>query len=333
MSPSIQDVWVYVEHLRGTVTGHTYELLGKSRDLAGALGGRVVAVLLGNGVQSLAGTLGAADRVVCVEDPALAEFTPQAHGAVLRALAEQQAPRLLIFGATSLGMDLAALLAGNLGMPLIVNCREIGVEDGRLVATSQMCGGKLLCEAEIGDQPAVATIPSGAFPAEKGTSDRPPQIESVPLPVSAEALRMRPVRLLEPAAGDVDISRVPVLVAVGRGIQRKENLPMAEDLASLLGGAVCSSRPVVDQGWLPLSRQVGKSGMIVKPRLYLALGISGAPEHVEGMKDSDLIIAVNADPKAPIFNVADYGVAVDLFELLPLLTQEIEKRKGLAAAS
>lgn len=333
MSPSSQDVWVYVEHLRGTVAGHTYELLGKSRDLAGALGGRVVAVLLGNGVQPLAGTLGAADRVICVEDPALAEFTPQAHGTVLRALAEQQAPRLLIFGATSLGMDLAALLAGSLGMPLIVNCKDIEVEDGRVVATSQVCGGKLLCEAEIGDRSAIVTVLSGAFPVEKGASDRPPQIESVPLPVSPDALRMKVLRLLEPAAGDVDISKVPVLVAVGRGIQRKENLPMTEDLASLLGGAVCSSRPVVDQGWLPVSRQVGKSGMIVKPRLYLALGISGAPEHVEGMKDADLIIAVNSDPKAPIFDVADYGVAVDLFELLPLLTQEIEKRKGLAAAS
>jgi len=332
MNPTGQDVWVYVEHLRGTVAGHTYELLGEGRDLAGSMGGRLVAVLLGNGAQPLASTLGAADAVICVEDPALAEFTPQAHAAVLRALAQQQAPRLVLFGATSIGMDLAALLASSLRMPLVVNCKDITVEDGRLVVTSQMCGGKLSCEAEVEGQPAVVTVLSGAFPAEGGASNRAPQIESIPLPVPLDTVRMKVTRLLEPTAGDVDISKAPVLVAVGRGIQRAENLPMAEEMAAVLGGSVCGSRPVVDQGWLPLSRQVGKSGMIVKPRLYLALGISGAPEHVEGMKDSDLIIAVNADPKAPIFDIADFGAVMDIFELLPALTQELEKRKGLAAA-
>lgn len=330
MNPSAQDVWVYVEHLRGAVAGHTYELLGKGRDLAGALGGRLVAVLLGDGVEPLAGTLGAADRVVCVEDPALAEFTPQAHAAVLRALAGQHAPRLLLFGATSMSMDLAALLSPALQIPLIVNCRDLAIEDGRLVATSQMCGGKLLCEAEA-DGPAAATVLPGAFPAQAGMSDREPAVEVLPLPTSLDDLKMKVVRLLEPEVGDVDITRATALVAVGRGIQRKENLPMAEDLASLLGGAVCASRPVIDQGWLPLSRQVGKSGMVVKPKLYMALGISGASEHVEGMKDSDLIIAVNSDPKAPIFDVADYGVAVDMFEILPVLIEALKMRQTSAA--
>lgn len=330
MNPSVQDVWVYVEHLRGAVAGHTYELLGKGRDLAGALGGRLVAVLLGDGVEPLAGTLGAADRVVCVEDPALAEFTPQAHAAVLRALAGQHAPRLLLFGATSMSMDLAALLSPALQIPLIVNCRDLAIEDGRLVATSQMCGGKLLCEAEA-DGPAAVTVLLGAFPAQAGMSDRVPAVESLPLPTPLEGLKMKAIRLLDPEVGDVDITRATVLVAVGRGIQRKENLPMAEDLAGLLGGAVCASRPVIDQGWLALSRQVGKSGMVVKPKLYVALGISGASEHVEGMKDSDLIIAVNSDPKAPIFDVADYGVAVDLFELLPVLVEALKTRQASAA--
>jgi electron transfer flavoprotein alpha subunit len=231
-----------------------------------------------------------------------------------------------------MGMDLASLLSTSLRRPLVVNCRDIRVEDHRIIATSQMCGGKLLCHAEIADGPAILTVLPGAFPAEQGKSDSPPAVQRIGPPVPLEGLRMRLVRLLEPEAGDVDITRAPVLVAVGRGIQRKENLPMAEDLARMLGGAVCASRPVVDQGWLPLSRQVGKSGMIVKPRLYLALGISGAPEHVEGMKDAELIIAVNADPKAPIFEVADYGATVDMFELLPLLSQEIERARGLAAA-
>lgn len=329
MSPSVQDVWVYVEHLRGTVAGYTYEVLGKGRDLAGALGGRLVAVLLGNGVQSLAGTLGAADRVICIEDPALAEFTPEAHATVLRALAGQQAPRLLLFGATSMGMDLATLLSPALHVPLIVNCRNLAIEDGHLVATSQLCGGKLMCEAEV-DGPAVVTILPGAFPGQAGVSERTPSTESLPLPVPLDGLRMKAIRLLEPEAGDVDITKTPILVAIGRGIQRKENLMMAEDLAGLLGGAICASRPVIDQGWLPLSRQVGTSGMVVKPKLYVALGISGASEHVEGMKDSDLIVAVNSDPKAPIFDVADYGVAADLFEIVPVLVDTLKTRQASA---
>jgi electron transfer flavoprotein alpha subunit len=330
MNPSVQDVWVYVEHLRGVVAGHTFELLGKGRDLAGALGGRLAAVLLGGDVRPLVGPLGAADQVVCVEDPALAEFTPQAHAAALRALAGQYTPRLLLFGATSMSMDLAALLSPALQIPLIVNCRDLAIQDGRLVATSQMCGGKLLCEAEA-EGPVVVTVLPGAFPAQAGMSDRAPAVEALSLPAPLEGLKMKAIRLLEPEVGDVDITRATALVAVGRGIQRQENLPMAEELAALLGGALCASRPVIDQGWLPLSRQVGKSGMVVKPKLYLALGISGASEHVEGMKDSELIIAVNSDPNAPIFETADYGVAMDMFEILPVLVEKLKMRQASAA--
>jgi electron transfer flavoprotein alpha subunit len=327
MSPPGQDVWVYVEHLRGAVAAHTYEFLGKGRHLAGALGGRLVAILVGDGAHPLAGTLGAADSVLCVEDRALAGFTSQAHGAVLRSLAEQQAPRLLLFGATSMGMDLASPLSATLRRPLVVNCTDIRIEDHRIIATSQMCGGKLLCHAEIADVPAILTVLPGVFPAEQGKSDSQPAVQRIGSPIPLEGLRTRVVRLLEPEAGDVDITKAEVLVAVGRGIQRKENLAIAEDLAKVLGGTLCASRPPIDHGWLPLRRQVGKSGMIVKPRLYLALGISGAPEHVEGMKGADLIIAVNSDPKAPIFDVADYGAAVDMFEILPALVEALRTRQ------
>lgn len=333
MSTPGKDVWVYVEHLQGAVAGHTYEMLGKGRDIAEKMGCRLVAVLAGSSVKDLAQTLGAADRVLCIEDSGLADFTPLGHGAVLRALAEQERPRLILFGATSMGMDLASLLSAAMEIPLAVNCNDIQVEDGRVIATAQMCGGKLLAEVEVAGEQVALTVLPGAFPSEKGVSDRPPTVEDIAPPVLPEGLRMRAVRLIEPEAGDVDITKAPVLVAVGRGIQRKDNLPMAEDLANLLDGAVCASRPVVDQGWLPMSRQVGKSGMIVKPRLYLALGISGAPEHLEGMKDAELVIAVNSDPNAPIFNTADYGVVADMFDLLPPLTSELEARKGQATAS
>lgn len=331
MSALGKDVWVYVEHLKGQVAGHTYELLGKGRELAEALGGSLVAVLAGSAVQPLAGTLGAADSVLYIEDAGLAEFTPEGHTAVLRALAEKELPRLLLFGATSAGMDLAALLSAEMGIPLVVNCKEIAVEGDRVVATSQMCGGKLLGEVETGGKMVALTVLPGAFPSQKGLVDRAPTVQNLPSPASLEGLRMRFTRLLEPEAGDVDITRAPVLIAVGRGIQRQDNMPLAEELAGLLGGAVCASRPVIDQGWLPLTRQVGKSGMVVKPKFYLALGISGASEHVEGMKDSELTIAVNSDPRAPIFDMADYGVAADMFDVLPTLIQELRAQKPSAS--
>jgi electron transfer flavoprotein alpha subunit len=172
----------------------------------------------------------------------------------------------------------------------------------------------------------IVSVYPGAFPAEPGRSDRTPPVEKLAVPVAAPQVVFQ--QFVEPETGDVDITKQTVLVAVGRGIQSADNVQLAEELARTLGGAVCASRPVIDQGWLPLSRQVGKSGMSVKPRVYLAFGISGAPEHWDGMQNSECIIAVNTDPKAPIFDGAHYGVVGDAVELLPLLTEKIQARKG-----
>jgi electron transfer flavoprotein alpha subunit len=327
MSTPSQDVWVRVEHAAGTVSPQTYELLGKGRDLARELGGRLVAVLLGHDVAALTQTLGAADVVLCVDDERLGSFTPDAHARTIQALMEEAIPRLLLCGATSAGTDLAALLAALVSVPMVVNVRGIQVDGTRVLATSQLCGGKLLCETELGES-AILTVLAGAFPAEAGIVPRVPPVETMAPPKALEQTRAQVLRLIEPSGEDVDITRVPILVAVGRGIQRKENLPLVEDLAALLGGAVCASRPVIDQGWLPLSRQVGKSGMIVKPSLYLALGISGAPEHLEGMRNAEMIVAVNTDAGAPIFNVAHYGIVGDMFEVIPALVAHLTRRKA-----
>jgi electron transfer flavoprotein alpha subunit len=290
-----------------------------------------VAIVVGDGVQTLAQSLGAADTVLCLEDARLAQFTPRGHTAVLAALAAQQIPHVILVGATSMGIDLASLLSATLGIPMVVNCKDIQIEEDRVVATSQMCGGKLLCEVEATSTQVVLTVLPGAFPAPKGVTGKSPSVESIPVPASLEGLRMSVTRLVKPEAGDVDITKVPVLIGVGRGIQRQDNLPVAEEIAGLLGGAVCASRPVIDQGWMPLSRQVGKSGLVVKPKLYLALGISGASEHVEGMKDAELIIAINMDARAPIYDVADFGVVADLFDIAPALTDALKQRKSSAA--
>jgi electron transfer flavoprotein alpha subunit len=163
----------------------------------------------------------------------------------------------------------------------------------------------------------------GDFKVEEGKADQPPQIVPIDAP-PLEELRVTLQQYIEPEVGDVDITTEPLLVAVGRGIQQEMNLELAEDLAKAINAELCASRPVVDQGWLPTSRMVGKSGKSVKPRVYLAIGISGAPEHVEGITGSEIIIAINTDPGAPIFDVAKYGANVDLFELLPTLTEKLQ---------
>jgi len=188
-----------------------------------------------------------------------------------------------------------------------------------------MYGGKIEATVEARGEPAIVCLWPGARPADKGRADRSPSIEQTT--VTLEDSRVRLKRYIDPEPGDVDLTKQDVLVAVGRGIQSRDNIALAENLAKALGGAVAGSRPVIDQGWLPVACQVGKSGLTVKPKLYVALGISGAPEHIEGMKDSGLIVAVNSDARAPIFNIAHYGIVADVVEALPPLTAAIEAKR------
>ncbi len=321
-----QDIVVVVEHLDNGPADVTFEMLGRARELAKATGGRVVAVAVGNDLEGVAGALGAADTVVLCQHPSLASYTPEAHQRALAAVLRARTPRVTLVANTAMGMDLAAGLSGQLGWPLVAYCRDARLEDGRLRATSQIYGGKILAEAEVEAAHALLSILAGSFPAEAGRGTGSPAIEEVSPPVAGPA-RVRFKRLIRPEGGDVDIAREAVLVSVGRGIQSKDNLPLVEDLAAALGGALAASRPIVDQGWLPKTRQVGKSGMTVKPKLYVAVGISGAPEHLEGMRGAELIVAVNTDRNAPIFNVAHFGVMSDLFDVLPLLTEKLKAAK------
>ena len=218
------------------------------------------------------------------------------------------------------------MLSARADLPFINSGRALRVENGAVLVTSQLFGGKIFSDVKLSDGRGIVSVSPGAFPAEAGKSNQTPVVEKVEVPLEASQVTFK--KFLEPETGDVDITKQNVLVAVGRGIQAPDNVGLAEELAQALGGAVCASRPVIDQGWLPLSRQVGKSGMTVKPRLYLALGISGAPEHWEGMQGSQCIIAVNTDPKAPIFDGAHFGVVGDALEFLPLLTEKVKARKG-----
>lgn len=321
-----QDIFVVVEHLRGQVSDISYAALAAARVMAGASGGKVVALLLGNQVQDLAKDL-AADQVWYVENPALADFTSDAYQQTLAGLIGDNAPRAVLFGDTSIGGDVAAWLSSRLNLPLVSYCQKVQAEGGEIKFVSQICGGKIMAEGTLPGPTVLVMMVPGGFKAEQGKSAQPPAVTKVAAP-ALEGLRVAVKSYVEPAGGDVDISKEAILVSVGRGIGSQDDLELAEELASTLGGVVSASRPVVDQGWLPATRMVGKSGKMVKPKLYLALGISGAPEHTEGITDSELVIAVNTDPAAPIFDIAKYGAEVDILDLLPVLTEQIQQAKG-----
>ena len=301
-----QDLLVVAETDRGQLADISVELLGAARRLADASGGQVVAVLLSNKASELADALRPADRIMVIDDPLLAGYSPETWLAVLEPLVRNQAPRAVLIGAT----------------PIVNNCCQVAVDGETLRATASMYAGKLLADVVVREAPAILLLAPGAIaPVEPRVEVEVTRV-ALEEPLRAEAVRFE--EMLLPETTDVDITQQDVLVAVGRGLQQEADLEVAAELAKALGGTVAASRPIVDQQWLPPARQVGKSGMKVKPKCFIALGISGAPEHVEGMKDSELIIAVNTDPNAPIFDVAHYGVVADLIDVAEALTEVVK---------
>jgi electron transfer flavoprotein alpha subunit len=323
-----ETIWIVAEHLRGQILDITYIMMAAGKQLAEKLGAELAVLLLGHGARDLARTLGVADRVVYVDHPALANFSPEAYEKAILAVLKDSPPRALLVGNTSVGMDIAAGLAKSLNAPLIAACRGLLLDEDPPKYESLICGGKLIAHGPLPDGACVLTMIPGGYKAEAGKGGKAPSIEEATAPDTLAELAVTHVDYIEPEVGDVDITKEGILVAVGRGLQNEENLPMAQELAAALGGQVAASRPIVDQGWLPTSRLVGKSGKIVAPHVYLALGISGAPEHVEGFMDAEYVIAVNTDEKAPIFDHARVGATVDMMELMPVLTEKIKQAKG-----
>lgn len=315
------EIFVIGEHLQKQVTDGTYEAVAMARRLAGTTGGQVVVGLAGSGVAPLASGV-AADLAVVYDDPALDGFTPDGHAAAFAAVIEQRAPQVVLVPYTSMGMDLAAAVAARAGMPLVSYCLDVRA-DGGLAATCQLYAGKVEADVTVDGDRAVFALLAGSAAGDDGRG-APGGVETVAGLVDLSDTGVAFLELHEPAAADVDITAQDVLVVVGRGIDGEDNIELAQELADALGGAVAASRPIVDQGWLPKNRQVGKSGLTVKPKVYLALGVSGAPEHLEGMRDAGTIVAINTDPQAPIFGVAHYGWVGDLFDILPELTDALE---------
>jgi electron transfer flavoprotein alpha subunit len=318
-----QDIFVMIEHLRGKVSEISYVMLAAAHNLSQSTGGKVIAILLGYNAQVLAKDFNA-DQVLYADHPLLADFNPEVYQKNLLQIIDEYKPRAVLFGHTTIGSDTVGGISKILGLPLVSSVRSIEI-NGKLI--SQICGGKIMAEFELPEPTALITIVPGGYKPEQGQNVSPPPLTSITVQ-TPEDLRIKLIQYIEPETGDVDISKEPLLIAIGRGIQTQDNISLAEELAQAMEGVVCASRPVVDQGWLPTSRLVGKSGSAVKPKIYLAIGISGAPEHVEAITGSNVIIAINTDPNAPIFNIAKYGTTADLFDLVPVLTEQIRNIKG-----
>jgi electron transfer flavoprotein alpha subunit len=323
---SAQDILVFAETSQDKPADIVLELLAAARPLAASTGGQVVAVLLGPESARCAEALSAADRIVVVDDAQLNAYAPGPYVAALQGVIASRGPRAVLIGSTSIGLDVAPLIGARLGAPVVGGCQKIEADGDVLKVTASLCAGKMLADVEVKTSPAILLVQPGSYrPSEEAGKS---EVETIKSPVPLEPGAVTFEEMILPEAGDVDITQEEFLVGVGRGIQQEDDMEVAEELAKALGGQLCASRPIIDQGWLPTTRQVGKSGMIVKPKFYIALGISGAPEHSEGMKDADLIFAVNTDPDAPIFEVADYGVVADLMDVVPALTEAIQSRSS-----
>ncbi|GAB4504620.1 MAG: electron transfer flavoprotein subunit alpha/FixB family protein [Anaerolineales bacterium] len=318
-----KNILVIAEHLQGRVLDSTYTMLAAARHLSTQTDGKVIAVMPGYKAQFLTQDFNA-DQVHSYDRPSLEHFSPDAYLKVLEAEIQEEQPRAVLFGHTTIGMDLAGVLSARLNLPLVSQVQRF---EG-LNFVSQICGGKIMAEGPLPEPTALITMAPGGYKREEGQGMTPPILEKqAPGP---EKMRVSLLDFIEPDASDLDISRESVLVSVGRGLQNQADLELIERLARDLHGAVSASRPLVDKGWLPTSRLVGKSGKAVRPKLYLALGISGAPEHVEAVTGSDMIIAVNTDPNAPIFNIARYGAVMDMYALIEALSNALESQAHVA---
>jgi electron transfer flavoprotein alpha subunit len=324
---------VVTEQRQGTWNNASFETLVAAQQIASTASGAISAVVIGKGVAGLAEELAgrAVAEVLLVEHELLENYTPDGYSAALKQVVEAAKPDLVFFPHTYQVRDFAPKLAVMLGKGMVGDCVGFRSEGGKLVFVRQMFQGKTVADVTFtGAGPWFASFQSGAFRADllaQHPTGKAP-VNAVKVELKTEEIRTKPLELFKEAKSAVDLTQAPLIVAIGRGIKAPENIPQAEALAKALGGEIAASRPICDEGWLPMDRQIGSSGQTVAPKLYLALGISGAIQHVVGMKGARTVVAVNKDQNAPIFEIADYGVVGDIFEIMPALTEELQKAKG-----
>jgi electron transfer flavoprotein alpha subunit len=326
------NILVVVEQREGKFNRVSLETLTGAQQIAAQTGWTLEAAVVGNGVSDIANEVAKnkVAKVYAVESPQLARYTPDAFVHALQQFIEQRKPELVLMPHTYQVRDFAPQLTTALGRTLISDCIGFRQDGEKLVFTRQMFQGKFAADVTFNcPAPHFATFQSGAFRAdqvEAGASAA--AVETVSVDVPESVIRTRPEEPFKEAKQAVDLTQAEIIVAVGRGIKEQKNIEIAKALAEALGGEIAASRPICDSGWLPMERQVGSSGQTVAPKLYLALGISGAIQHIVGMKGARTIIAINKDSEAPIFEIADYAVVGNLFDIVPPLTEEVKKAKA-----
>jgi electron transfer flavoprotein alpha subunit len=325
-------VFVFAQQVDNKLAGVSYELLGKGKELAKDLRCEVTAVLLGSKVKDLAVKLAqyGADRVILADDPALEVYMTEPYAYVLSEVARRYKPEVLLYGATTIGRDLAPRVSARIHTGLTADCTglEIEPETHHMLMTRPAFGGNIMATIVCAEfRPQMATVRPGVMQRlEPNDSARCP-VEHVELKDIASHVNVEILDVVKKVSGKMDIQDAKVLVSGGRGMGNPENFAILEELANVLGGTVSSSRAAVDSGWMEKDRQVGQTGKTVRPNLYIACGISGAIQHLAGMEESDIIVAINKDPTAPIFEVADYRVVGDALKIVPLFTEEIKHAK------
>jgi electron transfer flavoprotein alpha subunit len=323
-----KDILVYVEVRSGVAKRPSLEAISEGRRAADRLGGQVIALIPGRNPEGLVPVVAVAgpDRILTAAHEWLDLYHPEAHAAaVVEAMRRTGAGHLLI-SATALGRDLGARVAGMLEAGMASDCTQVDIVDGAMVLRRPVYSGKAVATVRFTRLPGVVTLRPNVFPLTERKAD--PVVEPLALAIEAERVRARTVEVAASEAGEIDVSEASIVVSGGRAMKGPENFSLIRELARALGGAVGASRAAVDAGWIDHQYQVGQTGKVVAPNLYIACGISGAIQHLAGMATSKVIVAVNKDPDAPIFKVADYGIVGDLYEVLPRLTEEVRRLKG-----
>ena len=324
-------VWVFAEQREGELQKVSLELLGEGRKIADKLGVKLTALLLGNNVKSLADTLGrhGADEVLVAESSLLQHYTTDGYTKVICDLANERKPGIVLIGATFIGRDLGPRVAARLTTGLTADCTvlDVDVEKADLLATRPAFGGNLMATIACPDhRPQMATVRPGVF-SKLPDEERNFTIEEVEVRLEDSDIRTKIVEIVKETKEIVDISEANFIVSGGRGVGSKENFAILEELAEALGGTVAGSRAAVENGWIERDYQVGQTGKTVRPTIYIACGISGAIQHVAGMQDSDMIIAINKDATAPIMKAADYAIVGDLLKVVPEMTAQVNALK------
>jgi electron transfer flavoprotein alpha subunit len=323
-----QGVWTIAEQREGEIRKVTYEIVSEGRRLADALGQDLTVVLLGSNIKDKAAELGhyGADKVLVADDAKLEPYTTDAYVSVITELVRANDPAILLISASVQGKDLSARLSGSLDVGMAQDCTAFAIEDGNLVATRPIYAGKAYAKLTFENSwPQMATARPKLMDISEPDISRSAEIIDASFSLDESSLKTKVVEVLKDESGKIDLTEADKIVSGGRGMKGPENYNILEELADLIGATVGASRSAVDAGWRPHSDQVGQTGKVVSPNLYIACGISGAIQHLAGMSTSKVIVAINKDEDAPIFQKADYGVVADLFDVVPALTEEVKK--------